>query len=66
LRANPNSADSHNNLGAALAQMGRTPEAIAEFKAALWINPGYTDARNNLAKLEALQNNTPAKIDKTR
>jgi len=63
LRMNPNSADTHNNLGAALAQMGRISEAIKEVKAALRINPGYIDARNNLAKLEALQSNTPAKLD---
>ena len=57
----PNSASTHNNLGTALAQMDRISEAIAEFKAALRINPGYIDARNNLQKLEAARNNTPAK-----
>jgi Flp pilus assembly protein TadD len=62
----PNSASAHNNLGAALAQIGRTHEAIAEFKAALRINPGYIDARNNLAKLEALETNTPKNIEKSR
>jgi protein O-mannosyl-transferase len=62
----PTSASAHNNLGAALAQIDRIPEAIAEFKAALRISPGYIDARNNLAKLEALQKTKPANIDKTR
>ena len=51
----PNSASAHNNLGAALAQIGRIPEAIAEFKAALRINPSYIEARNNLTKLKEMQ-----------
>jgi Flp pilus assembly protein TadD len=59
----PNSASAHNNLGAALGQMGRISEAIEELKAALRVNPNYTDARNNLTKLEAFQNSTPSKID---
>jgi len=63
LRTNPNSASAHNNLAAALAQLGQVPQAIEHVKAALRINPGYIDARNNLAKLEAMQNNTPEKID---
>ena len=41
--------------------MGRISEAIEELKAALRINPSYIDARNNLSKVEAVQNNTPAK-----
>lgn len=39
----------HNNLGAALLQQGRLPEAIASFRAALVIAPGYVHARFNLA-----------------
>ena len=57
----PNSASAHNNLAAALAQMGRISEAIEQLKAALRINPDDIDARNNLTKLEALQKTTPAK-----
>ena len=51
----PNSACTHNNLGTALAQIGQTSEAIAEFKTALRIDPGYIDARNNLNKVEETQ-----------
>ena len=49
----PNSADAHNNLGAALAQMGRISEAIEQLKAALRINPNNIDARNNLTKVRS-------------
>ena len=57
----PNSADAHNNLAAALAQMGQISEAIEQLKAALRINPNDIDARNNLTKLEALQKTSPEK-----
>jgi hypothetical protein len=46
--------------------MGRIPEAVEQLKAALRINPGYTEARNNLAKLEALQKTTPPTINRIR
>src|SRR6266550_3766292 len=61
LRIAPNSASAHNNLAAALGQLGRIPEAIEQLKAALRINPYYIDARNNLTKLQALQTPAPAK-----
>jgi Flp pilus assembly protein TadD len=57
----PSSADAHNNLGAALAQMGQISEAIEQLKVALRINPNDTVARNNLTKLEELQKTSPAK-----
>ncbi len=38
----------HNNLGIALAQAGRMPEAIEHLQQALQINPGYAEAHYNL------------------
>ena len=58
---NPNSADAHSNLGAALAQMGRISEAIEELKAAVRINPNNIDARNNLIYVEGLQKSNQEK-----
>ena len=49
----------HNNLGNALMGMGRLPDAIAEFEAALRIQPGYADTHFNLGI--ALENIAPAK-----
>jgi len=39
----------HNNLGAALLRDGKPAEAIANFRAALRIDPAYVSARCNLA-----------------
>ncbi len=39
-----------NNLGAALRQAGRRPEALAHFEAALRLFPGYPEAQNNLGE----------------
>jgi tetratricopeptide (TPR) repeat protein len=45
----PDNARARFNFGTALAGVpGRAPDAIAEYKAALRINPNYTDAHNNL------------------
>ena len=38
----------HNNLGNALADAGRGPEAISQYQAALRLEPGYAKAHNNL------------------
>jgi tetratricopeptide (TPR) repeat protein len=66
LRIAPGSVSAHNNFAAALAQMGRISEAIEQLKVALRLNPNDVDARNNLTKLEALQSNKPANIDRNR
>jgi tetratricopeptide (TPR) repeat protein len=48
VKVSPAAARAHNNLGIALMEMGRVPEAIAEFETALRILPGYADAHFNL------------------
>jgi tetratricopeptide (TPR) repeat protein len=45
------SYDIHNDLGVALAQLGRRQEALAEFNRALQIKPDFLDARNNRARI---------------
>jgi tetratricopeptide (TPR) repeat protein len=50
------SADSYNNLGWSLQQLGKLDEAIEAYTAALKLNPGLQLARNNLnAALQARQ-----------
>lgn len=44
----PASSTAHCNVGLALADLGRTTEAIAEFETALRLRPDYPDAHNNL------------------
>ena len=46
---NPGSVEAHNNLGIALASLGRMDEAVDQFKQALAIEPAFEDARRNLA-----------------
>jgi len=50
VRINPKQAEGHNWYGVALGAVGRTQESIAQFRAALAIQPDYTSARYNLAK----------------
>ena len=48
LTKNPGCWLAHNNLGYALLQLGKTPEAIAECTAALRLKPDLAEAHNNL------------------
>ena len=48
LRTRPEYVDAHNNLGTALADLGRLDDAIACYRAALRIRPDYADAHHNL------------------
>jgi Tfp pilus assembly protein PilF len=53
VRANPVSAVAQTELGVALFQAGKLPEAEEQFKRALRMEPGYTDARYDLASVQA-------------
>jgi tetratricopeptide (TPR) repeat protein len=48
IAARPDLAPLRNNLGLMLRDSGRTPEALAEFRAALAIDAGYVEAATNL------------------
>ena len=49
VRLDPTRPDAHNMLGAALARVGRLPEAIEQLRTALAEKPDYANARLNLA-----------------
>lgn len=49
----PGVADAHNNLGVALASLGRVGDAVPHFRQALALAPDHADARRNLAAAEA-------------
>ena len=40
--------EAHNNLGSALARLGRLPEAIEHWEQAVRIDPDYAEAHYNL------------------
>ena len=48
LRYNPNHAEAHDALGAALYESGRFAEAVAEFAETLRIKPDLAGVRDNL------------------
>jgi tetratricopeptide (TPR) repeat protein len=52
----------HNNLGDVYARQNNPEKAIAEFKKALEINPGYADAFHNLANTYQAVGNTQEAI----
>ena len=53
LRLRPDSAKIENNVGAVLLRLGRFDEAAARFERALLLEPGYSPARENLARAKA-------------
>jgi Tfp pilus assembly protein PilF len=52
LRLNPNSAETHEALGVALAKSGKPEESIPHFLAALRIRPDWALARDNLKRAQ--------------
>jgi Flp pilus assembly protein TadD len=55
----PANPSAHNNLGLALARLGRMPEAVAQFAAAVQLAPDYREARENLARAQAELSGAP-------
>lgn len=51
----PGSADAQGDLGGALAEAGRFDEAMTHLRLAVSIDPHHQEARENLARLEALK-----------
>jgi protein O-GlcNAc transferase len=51
LDLHPDNAGLHNDRGAVLARLGRSPEAVLEFEEALRLEPENPDALANLAVL---------------
>jgi Flp pilus assembly protein TadD len=51
--------EAHSNLGTALADRGRLDDAIAQFQAALAVDPGYAEARYNLGIVQARKTGGP-------
>jgi len=50
----PDYAQAHYNLGVALANLGRSEEAMAEYERALALQPDYPEAENNLGAALAM------------
>ena len=48
LKANPNHADAHSNLGILLNQLGEHQKAVSCYEKAIEINPSHANAYNNL------------------
>jgi Flp pilus assembly protein TadD len=62
-RANPGSVVAATELGVALFTASKLAEAEEQFKAALAIAPGYTDARFDLASVEAARGRWQAAVN---
>ena len=63
IRVSPTVARYHNNLGRALALLGRLAEAEASYRHALDLEPGYAEAAKNLGGLYAERGQYEAAAD---
>ena len=59
----PRSARAHNNLGLALARRGLFPEAEAQYRATLEIDPDHAEAHNNLGLALAAQGRSEEAVE---
>jgi tetratricopeptide (TPR) repeat protein len=56
LRARPDYAEAHHNLGSALFELGRLAEAVKHYEETLRLAPNFPNARENLARVRARMN----------
>ncbi|QDS88569.1 Serine/threonine-protein kinase PknB [Rosistilla ulvae] len=63
LAVRPHASPAHNNLGMALAKLGRTDEAVEFFQSALQINPKFVLAHYNLGQTLATTGKPREAID---
>jgi tetratricopeptide (TPR) repeat protein len=55
VRADPNFANAHYNLGNLLVRLGRTDDAVASYRRAVESRPDFAEARHNLAYILAAE-----------
>ena len=63
---NPDFADAHSNMGAALFALERLPEAVEKFRRAIELDPLMADAHSNLAAILKEQGKIKAAIESYR
>jgi tetratricopeptide (TPR) repeat protein len=63
IRHNPEAWLAYNNLGGALIETRRLPEAMEDYEEALRIKPDYADAHNNLANALLLTDRVPEAME---
>jgi tetratricopeptide (TPR) repeat protein len=61
LGGHPGDVVIRNNLAGALAKVGRTPEAVAQYEEVLRLKPDNTDAQRSLAALRSTLGATPVR-----
>ena len=61
VRIRPDNPGANNNLGLALARVGRLPEAVGYFEAATRLAPDFQEARENLRRAQAQLRGEPAR-----
>jgi tetratricopeptide (TPR) repeat protein len=60
LQIDPDSPAAHTNMGSLFLVAGKIPEAIAQYQEALRLKPDFVEARQDLARAQAMQKAAPS------